>query len=64
VLSKQSARGGQVVEVGGLLLGLAETLSAAYIGSAAKDSVSLAILCVILIVRPTGLLGEPRVTKL
>ena len=54
--------GGAVI--GGLLLGLAETLSAAYIGSAAKDSVSLAILCVILIVRPTGLLGEPRVTKL
>jgi branched-chain amino acid transport system permease protein len=48
---------------GGLILGLVETLSGAYLGSIVKDSVSLIILCLILIFRPTGLVGEVRATK-
>jgi len=48
---------------GGLILGVAETLSAAYLGSAVRDSVSLIILCIILVFRPTGLVGEVRVLK-
>jgi branched-chain amino acid transport system permease protein len=49
---------------GGLLLGIAETLSSTYIGSTLKDSVSLVALCLILIFRPTGILGEARVAKM
>jgi branched-chain amino acid transport system permease protein len=49
---------------GGLLLGIAETLSSTYIGSTLKDSVSLVALCLILIFRPTGILGEARIAKM
>ena len=48
---------------GGLILGLVETLSGAYLGSIVKDSVSLIILCLILVFRPTGLIGEARAVK-
>ncbi len=48
---------------GGLILGLVETLSGAYLGSIVKDSISLIILCLILLFRPTGLVGEVRVLK-
>lgn len=53
--------GGAVI--GGLVLGLAETLSSAYIGSDAKDIITLSILYFILIFRPTGLVGEAQVVK-
>jgi branched-chain amino acid transport system permease protein len=49
---------------GGIILGAAETLSATYIGSTLKDSVSLVTLCLILVVKPTGLFGDTPVTKL
>ncbi len=44
--------------VGGLLLGVIEALGAAYISIAWKDAIAFFILILILIVRPTGLLGE------
>lgn len=44
--------------VGGLLLGVIEALGAAYISIAWKDAISFLVLILILIVRPTGLLGE------
>jgi branched-chain amino acid transport system permease protein len=44
--------------VGGLLLGLIEALGAAYLSIAWKDAIAFAVLIVILVVRPTGLLGE------
>lgn len=44
--------------VGGLLLGVVEALGAAYISIAWKDAIAFCLLIVILIVRPTGLLGE------
>lgn len=44
--------------VGGLLLGVIEALGAAYISIAWKDAISFCVLILILIVRPTGLLGE------
>ncbi|GBC63698.1 branched-chain amino acid ABC transporter permea se [Desulfonema ishimotonii] len=44
--------------VGGLLLGVIEALGAAYISIAWKDAIAFCVLIGILIVRPTGLLGE------
>lgn len=46
--------------VGGLLLGLIETLGAFYISSAFKDLIAYALLIVVLLARPTGLFGAGR----
>ena len=43
--------------VGGLMLGVAESLSTAVVGSAYKDGVSLAIIVLMLLVKPDGLFG-------
>jgi branched-chain amino acid transport system permease protein len=44
--------------VGGLLIGLLESLSAGYLSSAFKDAVALGILLLLLLVWPSGLLGR------
>jgi branched-chain amino acid transport system permease protein len=44
--------------VGGILLGVIEALGSAYISIAWKDAIAFVVLILILIVRPTGLLGE------
>ncbi|HET6410913.1 MAG TPA: branched-chain amino acid ABC transporter permease [Anaeromyxobacter sp.] len=44
--------------VGGLLLGVVEALGAAYLSVAWKDAIAFLVLILILIVRPSGLLGE------
>ncbi len=44
--------------LGGLLLGVIESLGAAYLSTAWKDAIVFGVLILILIVRPTGLLGE------
>lgn len=44
--------------VGGLGLGLLESLSAGYLSSAYKDVVAFVVLLLVLFVRPTGLLGK------
>ena len=44
--------------VGGLVLGVIEALGAAYLSIAWKDAIAFCVLILILIVRPTGLLGE------
>lgn len=52
--------------MGGLLLGILETLAAGYVpgGGAWKDAIAFLILILILILRPTGLLGERVVEKI
>jgi branched-chain amino acid transport system permease protein len=44
--------------VGGILLGVVEALGAAYISIAWKDAIAFSVLILILIFRPTGILGE------
>jgi branched-chain amino acid transport system permease protein len=44
--------------VGGLLLGVLEALGAAYISTSWKDAIAFCVLIAVLIVRPTGILGE------
>jgi len=50
--------------VGGFILGIAETLGAGYVSAQWKDVIVYVLLIVILIVRPTGLLGEVKAEKL
>lgn len=49
--------------IGGLLIGVIETLFAAYISPGYRDVVSFIILVVVLIIKPTGLLGKKTVEK-
>ncbi len=44
--------------IGGLILGILETLSKAYISSQMSDAIVFLILIVVLLVKPTGLLGK------
>jgi branched-chain amino acid transport system permease protein len=44
--------------VGGLSLGLLESLGAAYVSSAWKDTIAFLVLLLVLFVRPTGLAGK------
>jgi branched-chain amino acid transport system permease protein len=46
--------------VGGLVLGLVETIGAFYVSSAYKDIIAYTLLILILLVRPQGLLGAGR----
>ncbi len=50
--------------LGGLLLGVIEAMSAAYIAAAWKDVIAFGVLICILIIRPTGILGERVAEKL
>ncbi|MDR2605361.1 MAG: branched-chain amino acid ABC transporter permease [Desulfovibrio sp.] len=50
--------------LGGMLLGLIETLGSAYLTIAWKDAISFLVLILILIIRPTGILGERTAEKL
>jgi len=49
--------------LGGLLVGLIETFWSAYFSIEYKDVATFAILVIVLIFRPTGLLGRPEVEK-
>lgn len=44
--------------IGGLIMGVAESLGAAYISSGSRDAIAFIILIVILLVKPSGILGK------
>lgn len=50
--------------LGGFLLGVTEALAAGYIAMAWKDAIAFLVLILILIIRPTGILGERIAEKL
>nr|WP_318710378.1 branched-chain amino acid ABC transporter permease [uncultured Treponema sp.] len=49
--------------VGGVILGIVETMTKAYISSQYADAISYSILIIILLVKPAGLLGKKNVVK-
>ncbi|MBQ9630884.1 MAG: branched-chain amino acid ABC transporter permease [Treponema sp.] len=49
--------------LGGILLGVAETLTKGYISSHYADAISFSILIIILLVKPSGILGKTRTVK-
>lgn len=46
--------------IGGLILGVAENLGAAYISSGLKDAVAFSIMIIVLIIRPSGIFGKGK----
>ncbi len=49
--------------LGGIMLGIAEVIGAAYISSQYRDAVAFALLIIILLFKPAGLLGRPAQEK-
>ena len=49
--------------VGALIMGQAEVLSAGYISTPMRDAVAFTILILVLLIRPTGIFGEPEREK-
>jgi branched-chain amino acid transport system permease protein len=54
---------GPGVVVGGLVLGVLESLGAGLVWSGGKDAIAFCLLIGMLLVRPRGLFGPPEVTK-
>jgi branched-chain amino acid transport system permease protein len=44
----------------GLILGVAESLGAGYVSSGYRDAIAFILIIVVLVFRPTGLLGKAR----
>ncbi|HEY3291518.1 MAG TPA: branched-chain amino acid ABC transporter permease [Anaerolineae bacterium] len=49
--------------VGALIMGQAESLTAGYISTPMRDAIAFTILIIVLLVRPTGIFGEPEKEK-
>ena len=49
--------------VGGVILGIAETLTKGFISSQYADAISFSILILILLIKPTGIFGKKRTIK-
>jgi len=49
--------------VGALIMGQAEALTMGYISTPMRDAVAFTILILVLLVRPTGIFGEPEKEK-
>ncbi|SEI55199.1 branched-chain amino acid transport system permease protein [Allopseudospirillum japonicum] len=50
--------------LGGLILGVTESMTAAYFSTEYKDVVAFSLLVLILLFKPTGILGKPEVEKI
>ena len=49
--------------IGGVLIGIIETLVSGYVSSTYRDAIAFAVLILILLFKPTGLLGQASVEK-
>jgi branched-chain amino acid transport system permease protein len=49
--------------VGALIMGQAETLAAGYVSTPMRDAIAFSLLILVLLIRPTGIFGEPEKEK-
>jgi branched-chain amino acid transport system permease protein len=49
--------------LGGYVMGIAEVMVVGYVSSTFRDAIAFGILIIILIFKPTGLLGSPAAEK-
>lgn len=49
--------------LGGLLVGVSESMAATFLGSTYRDSIAFIILILVLLLRPQGLFGRKGITK-
>lgn len=49
--------------LGGLLIGIIETLGAVYVSSGYRNAIAFAVLIAIILIKPNGLLGKAQTTK-
>ena len=49
--------------LGGIILGLAETMAGAYINTGYKDAIGYLVIVLVLLIRPAGLFGKQRAEK-
>ena len=49
--------------LGGVILGILEIMGVAYLSSSYKDAIAFAVLIIVLIIRPQGLLGQKKTKK-
>jgi branched-chain amino acid transport system permease protein len=49
--------------VGALIMGQAESMTASYISTPMRDAIAFSILIIVLLIRPTGIFGEPEKEK-
>jgi len=50
--------------LGGIIIGIGESLGASYVSSGFRDGVAFAVLIITLLIRPWGLLGKPEVENI
>ncbi|MCD2493225.1 branched-chain amino acid ABC transporter permease [Lacrimispora sp. NSJ-141] len=50
--------------LGGLIVGLAESIGASYISAGYRDAIAFAILIIVLLVKPSGIFGKNNVDKM
>ena len=49
--------------LGGIVLGIIESLSKAYISTQLADAIVFGVLVIVLLVKPSGLLGKMKIEK-
>lgn len=49
--------------IGGLVVGVSESFAASYLGGGYRDAIAFLILILVLIIRPNGLFGKKKITK-
>ena len=49
--------------LGGLILGIIESLAKAYISTQLSDAIVFSVLVIVLLVKPSGLLGKMKIEK-
>ncbi len=50
--------------IGGMILGISENIISVYVSSSYRDSIMFLILIVILLIKPTGIMGKVEQEKL